>query len=411
MDTLSDIELVVLARSGDNKAFGCLIERYQPMARQLAVSMVSNNSIARELVQEAMLQAYLSLKFLRDERRFKSWLYGITLNVCRSYLRDQKIDFFSWEAMAGGMQLDLNLLPNGTPPDPQQAAEAQELHQLVLAAINTLSARNRTATLLFYYDQLSLREIAASLDVSVVAVKGRLHKSRQQLREKLLPHYLALNPPKQRRKIMIKVTIADVVVKDYLPSGADEDAAAQKSDRRSIHHVVMLLDEAGQRVLPIWIGPAEGQAIALGLKGFATHRPITFNFMSSLLDVTGAELQEIQISALKDDTFYATARLKHGDKIEEIDARPSDAMALAVQTGTPIYVADEVMAQAGIDVTAEMKSAAPEGQGMAAIVEEMAEKMTQFERRREQPPEDKEQELDKTRQELKGLLFGDEPAV
>jgi DNA-directed RNA polymerase specialized sigma24 family protein len=106
IEQAADTELVKLARAGDKAAFGCLIERYQPMAKRIALSMVHNETIAKDLVQEAMLQAYLSLKNLRREQQFKSWLYGIVLNVCRSYLRDQQTNFFSWEAMQGGVQLE-----------------------------------------------------------------------------------------------------------------------------------------------------------------------------------------------------------------------------------------------------------------------------------------------------------------
>ena len=101
MEKRTDAELVALARSGDRDAFGHLVERHQQMAKRIAMGMVPNEDIARELVQEAMLQAYLSLDHLRDDGRFKSWLYGITLNVCRSHIRDQKTVLFSLEALAG----------------------------------------------------------------------------------------------------------------------------------------------------------------------------------------------------------------------------------------------------------------------------------------------------------------------
>jgi RNA polymerase sigma-70 factor (ECF subfamily) len=81
MDKQADAELVALARSGDKNAFGHLIERYQPMVQRLAWSMVANENIAKELAQEAILQAYLSLEHLRDDHRFKSWFYSIVLNV------------------------------------------------------------------------------------------------------------------------------------------------------------------------------------------------------------------------------------------------------------------------------------------------------------------------------------------
>ena len=400
MDKSTDAELVRLARSGDKNAFGQLIERYQQMTRRIALGMVANDQVAKELAQEAMLQAYLSLNHLRDERRFKSWLYGIVLNVCRSYIRDQKIDYFSWEAMRGGVRFE-TIHFSSLAPDPQEAAEERELHYLVLKAVNALSPKNRAATLLFYYEQLSLPEIAAILDVSVTAVKGRLHKSRKQLRERLLPLYLEINHLKQRRKTMVKVTIADVVAKKYEET---EDGKQRE------HHIIVLLDEAGQRVLPIWVGPFEGQTIAMGLHGLTTSRPMTFNFMASLLEAVDVELEEVRVEALKDETFYSVARLRNGDRVQEIDARPSDAIALAVRTGSPIYVADEVMKMAGVDVSKEMAQEPKLGQGLDGIVKEIEEKIgAEMKRCKEKMREERYEVTTKqANQEIMALVFGGE---
>src|SRR5579885_598332 len=106
MEQRTDSELVALARGGDKAAFGQLIERHQQMVRHIVMGIIASAEIARELAQEAMLQAYLSLDHLRDDTRFKSRLYGITLNVCRSYLREQKSDALSLEALLGGMRAD-----------------------------------------------------------------------------------------------------------------------------------------------------------------------------------------------------------------------------------------------------------------------------------------------------------------
>lgn len=108
----TDLELVSLARSGDKQAFGHLIGRYQSMAKGIAMSMIKHEDLAQDLVQEAMLQAYLCLDRLRDDSRFGSWLYGIVLNVCRSHIRDRnargdhKGVFLSLEAMTGGLKND-----------------------------------------------------------------------------------------------------------------------------------------------------------------------------------------------------------------------------------------------------------------------------------------------------------------
>lgn len=334
MTNKADSELVALARSGNKEAFGELIERYQQMVRRIALGMVAHEEVARDLAQEAILQAYLSLDHLRDSTRFKSWLYGIVLNVCRGYIRDQKTDLFSLEAMMGGMYRDMPFFPSGV-IDPEEVAEQRELHRIVLNAIQHLSPKDRLATLLFYYEQLSLREIAAILGVSVPAVKGRLYRAREQLRERLLPVYVDMESEterKQGRKTMTKVTVAAVT---------DRDDGAK-------HSVVTLLDEAGRRILNIWIMDRDALVIALGVTGTAPIRPMSMHLMVNLLKATGMELEEVRIETLKDDVFYAVTKIRNGNVSHELDARPSDAIALAVLMDKPIYVAEEVLERCGV---------------------------------------------------------------
>jgi RNA polymerase sigma factor (sigma-70 family) len=157
----TDIDLVALARNGDKDAFGLLAQRYQMTAQRFAMRLVAKEDSAQELAQEAMLQAYLSLDRLRDPARFKSWLCGIVLNVCRSHLRDREIAFFSLEAIIGGLQFYAVPLFN-VPVTPEKIAEERELHRIVLDAINTLVSKDRDAMLLFYYAQLSLKKLLCS---------------------------------------------------------------------------------------------------------------------------------------------------------------------------------------------------------------------------------------------------------
>ena len=101
----SDAFLVMLARDGDRNAFGVLVERYEPLALRVARRAVLDEDVARELVQEALLQAYLSLDRLREEERFRSWLYGIVLNLCRSWQRRRRPLAQSLDDLAGGVRL------------------------------------------------------------------------------------------------------------------------------------------------------------------------------------------------------------------------------------------------------------------------------------------------------------------
>ena len=186
MSEQSDPELIFLARQGDKVAFGRLVLRYQPTMQRIATRIVGNKDLAQELVQDAMLQAYLSLEKLHEPKRFKSWLYGIVLNICRNDLRRRQVILFSLEAIVGNLAIE-SLLIDESSPNPQQVVEQKELHTALLEAVNTLSGKNRLATLLFYHEQLSLQEVANHLNISVSAVKGRLYKARHQLRGKLLP--------------------------------------------------------------------------------------------------------------------------------------------------------------------------------------------------------------------------------
>jgi RNA polymerase sigma factor (sigma-70 family) len=365
MDDRTDRELVESARAGDKEAFGLLAGRCQGLAWRIAGRMVSNEDTIREIVQEALLEAYLSLNRLRDAGRFKSWLVGIVLNLCRSYVRQQK--------RRGGPDERIEsdsfalLRQNADTPDPQKVAEERELHRLVLSAIEELQPAHREAALLFYYEYLSVQEIAVICGISVGAVKVRLHRARSQLRTQLSQQLPELNVERitqARRKKMIEVRIADVV----------------KQDERTI---VFLLDETGKRVLPIWIGFFEGASIVTGLRGFSTPRPMTFNFVANLLETLGARLEEARIETLKDEVFYGVAKLRSGEAVSEVDARPSDVLALAVRTGSPIYVSEEVMEKAGkavlegaempVTLRDETELPFPTGEGMEAILKEVEE--------------------------------------
>ncbi len=337
MQTESDAALVQHARDGDKRAFGELITRHQTMAQRVARQMVRDEERARDLAQEALLAAYLSLDQLRDDERFASWLYGITLNVCRSHLRDRKVTTFSFEEIAGGVAFEA--IPFSSETDPQTLTEARELHERVLDAVNALSQENRAATLLFYYDGLTLDEIATLLHISVGAVKGRLHKSRARLRQELFAVYADYARP-ERSKKMIPVTVADVVRREH------------KDEQGNVfpNHIVVLYDAQGQRTLPIWVGPFEGTAIALGVVGEAMPRPMTFEFMVKLIAAANATVESVRVDSLQGDVFFAVVTLRQGDRTVEIDARPSDAIALAVRMKSPIFASEAVMEKAGIAV-------------------------------------------------------------
>jgi len=109
---------------------------------------------------------------------------------------------------------------------------------------------------------------------------------------------------------------------------------------------IILKEKEGERTLPIVIGEYEAQSIALALEDLKPPRPITHDLTVNLLDSVGAAIESVLISELKENTYYAVIRIQKDLETIEVDARPSDAIALAVRLGSNIFVNDSVMDQA-----------------------------------------------------------------
>ena len=116
----------------------------------------------------------------------------------------------------------------------------------------------------------------------------------------------------------------------------------------SSRHVVILKEVARDRYLPIWIGPWEASAIAMKLQGLTAERPLTHDLFVTTLDGLGARIDRVVISDLADETFHATIHLERDGTTVEVDARPSDALALAVRSGVRIFAATAVLDQAAL---------------------------------------------------------------
>ena len=111
--------------------------------------------------------------------------------------------------------------------------------------------------------------------------------------------------------------------------------------------VIFLREIDGERSFPIVIGLFEATSIDRRVKGSTTLRPLTHDLLASAIELMGGELQDIFISELRDHTYFAKLRIKHEGEIIEVDSRPSDAIAVAVTVDIPIYVAEDVLDEAG----------------------------------------------------------------
>jgi uncharacterized protein len=113
--------------------------------------------------------------------------------------------------------------------------------------------------------------------------------------------------------------------------------------------IVILRDEENSEMLPIWVGKPEASSISFALEDVTTPRPMTHDLMKAVLDVVDAKVISVVISDLKDNTYYAKVHLSYEDSEYSIDARPSDAIALALRTKAPIFANEEVIRKQASD--------------------------------------------------------------
>ena len=135
--------------------------------------------------------------------------------------------------------------------------------------------------------------------------------------------------------------------------------------------IVLLKTVEGNRFLPIWIGHAEASAILMKLQGTESPRPMTHDLMSDLIGELGAEVARITVTEMRDNTFHAMLRLCTAGEDVEVDCRPSDAIAVAVRTGAPIYAVDDVIEENAIEFEHEPDDAEDMVEQFKAFLDEV----------------------------------------
>jgi len=128
-------------------------------------------------------------------------------------------------------------------------------------------------------------------------------------------------------------------------------------DAQAKSHVVILKEKDGERVLPIWIGPAEATAIARELAGQRFQRPLTHDLIASIVEGLKARVTRVVISDLKDNTFFAQLLVEREGAVVVIDARPSDSLAVALRCGADIFVNEKLLSEAAEEEPTEEEKA------------------------------------------------------
>lgn len=188
-DRDADAELMLCFQRGDEEAFAALVRRFQDRIVSLAYRYLGSAADAEDLAQEVFLRVYRAKESYEPSARFSTWIYRIASNTSLNHLRGRK----ARRKVAGPMPTDGEGDGAGDPLDPASAApgerlEKDELARVLRRIVDDLPDRQRIAILLNKYEGLGYEEVAAAMDLSVMAVKSLLTRARVNIKERLEPY-------------------------------------------------------------------------------------------------------------------------------------------------------------------------------------------------------------------------------
>jgi RNA polymerase sigma factor (sigma-70 family) len=320
-----DAELVRAALLGDREPLAELLLRHWQTAAFLAGRVLGSAELGCDAAQEAAVAAMTNLDRLRTPASFGAWYCGIALNVARRWRRQLSAE------IPGLVTDQASLLPG-----PAEAAEIADVAGRVRAAIDQLPSGQRDAVLLFYLQGLSHLDVAAELGITRGAVKARLHQGRAALAARLAPLM-------DRREDQYVTTNGSV---QWVDAEVSEIRRTRADDPAERMHIMILRERGGDRSLPIWIGPAEATALALAMESAETPRPFIYQLAADMVTAAGSGITEVRITKLVAPIFHASVVVRAADGPHEVDARPSDAVNLALVSSAPIKIDASVLEMA-----------------------------------------------------------------
>jgi len=189
----TDEELVRKAQGGDERAFGGLVSRYETKVYSLALKMIRNPEDAEDVLQDTFLRAYRGIKSFRGHSTFSTWIYRITANSALMRLRRKQLPIVSIE---DAEERDAPVNIADWAPGPVEQLLSRETQQVMGQAIEELPPEFRQVFVLRDIEELSNAEVAEILELSVAAVKSRLHRARLKVRDRLAGYFSELKAQK-----------------------------------------------------------------------------------------------------------------------------------------------------------------------------------------------------------------------
>lgn len=172
-------------KKGDQQAFAELVELYKDKVYQISYRMVGNVHEAQDIAQEAFLRAYMNIETYDVDRKFSTWLFRIVTNLSIDRLRKKKPDYYMDQEVDGTTGLTLSSQIAATDELPEDQVITYELQDWIQGEILNLPSKYRSAIILKYIEDLSLKEISDVLDLPIATVKTRIHRGREALRKRL----------------------------------------------------------------------------------------------------------------------------------------------------------------------------------------------------------------------------------
>jgi RNA polymerase sigma-70 factor (ECF subfamily) len=301
---------VQAAREGDRAAFGCLVRQFQDAVAGVVLARTGPGPDVEDITQDAFVAAWQQLDQLREPAGFGSWVCGIARNRALRWQRDRRTPVALPDNIAA---------PSADPP--------VDLADRVMAAVQALPERLREPLTLFYINGYSTEDVAGLLELPPGTVRRRLHEARHHLKEHmegLMEDEIKKNAPPDSLVETVLDRITDIRVEPDMPQPDT--------------YTIFIRDQA-DRSFPVIIGRREGEAlqIALGRRP-AEPQPLLYDVMLAAARHFGMNVQVVRITELKKGTFYARIELATPDGSVSLDARPSDAINLAVRAGVNMQV-------------------------------------------------------------------------